>query len=75
MVQKKNTPIRLSSAVDQAPTPADITPKRKRKVRQPAEMLVLEQRMMFDGAAASTAELTLESSTACLLYTSDAADE
>lgn len=41
-----------------------MAPKRKRKVRQPAEMLVLEQRMMFDGAAASTVELTLDLPTA-----------
>jgi autotransporter-associated beta strand protein len=41
-----------------------MAPKRKRKVRQPAEMLVLEQRMMFDGAAASTVELTLDPPTA-----------
>ena len=62
MVQKKNTPITLSNAADQAAASTETTakPARKRKVRQAAEMLVLEQRMMFDGAALSTADLVLE---------------
>ena len=66
MAQKKNTPISLSNAADPAQIDKEVPvkTKRQRKVRQPAEMLVLEQRMMFDGAAASTGELILESSTA-----------
>jgi hypothetical protein len=64
MAQKKNTSIPLTEAPETATGPADLAPKRKRKVRQPAEMLVLEQRMMFDGAAASTVELTLDLPTA-----------
>ena len=59
MAQKKNTSISLSNAADQTPVikEAVIKPQRQRKVRPAAEMLVLEQRMMFDGAAMSTADL------------------
>ena len=65
MVQKKNTPVNLSNAADQAPAAQEATakPQRKRKVRPAAEMLVLEQRMMFDGAAMSTADLLNERNT------------
>jgi hypothetical protein len=65
MAQKKNTTISLSNAVDQSPVDkaAVIKPQRQRKVRPAAEMLVLEQRMMFDGAAMSTADLLNERNT------------
>jgi autotransporter-associated beta strand protein len=65
MVQKKNTPFDLSNAADQAPAAQEAAakPQRKRKVRPAAEMLVLEQRMMFDGAAMSTADLLNERNT------------
>ena len=62
MANKKNTPVTSQNPAERVDAAGAVTPvkQRARKVRQAAEMLVLEPRMMFDGAALSTAELVFE---------------